>query len=345
MDSLAQDFRHIAAHTSGLWEGLRGARLFITGGTGFFGKWLLSTFAWANAAYELGANAVVLTRDASRFRTAFPQLASHSGVTFCEGDLRSVEFPSGRFTHVIHAATPTQPNLYEQQPEAMSELLIDGTRRLLEFARRADAQRFLFTSSGAVYGTQPPSITHLPEDYAGAPDHLDRRSIYAEGKRVAEHLCALYHHYHALPVTIARCFAFVGPYLPLDAHFAIGNFIRDGLRGGPVRVLGDGTPYRSYLYAADLMIWLWTILLRGVPGRPYNVGSDRDLTVAELARLVAGLFSTRVEIMQTPRPGTPPARYVPSTQRAHDELGLKTWIPLEEAIARTILWHRSAAEA
>lgn len=334
------DLQHILEHTQGLWDDLRGARLFITGGTGFFGKWLLESFVWANDRLNLKACACVLTRDIASFCDRYPHLGSNSALSFVEGELKTVHFPAGTFSHVVHAATPTQPRLYDQQPQAMSDLIVEGTRRVLDFACRSKARRFLLTSSGAVYGRQPPSITHLPEDYPGAADHLDRGSVYAEGKRIAEHLCALCYYHQGLPVTLARSFAFVGPYLPLDAHFAIGNFIRDGLRGGPIRVLGDGTPYRSYLHAADLAIWLWTILLRGQPCRPYNVGSDRDLSIGALAQLVAKTFGTRVEILQTPQPGASPARYVPSTRRAEQELGLKTWIPLEDAIARTARWHR-----
>jgi nucleoside-diphosphate-sugar epimerase len=339
---LADDLDHILAHSQGIWDELRGQRLFITGGTGFFGCWLLESFTWANDKLGLNAQAVVLTRHPDTFRRKAPHLACHPAIQLHTGDVCSFEFPGGSFSHVVHAAAEANVKLGTENPLGMFDTIVAGTRRTLEFARQAGAKKLLLTSSGAVYGRQPADLTHIPEDYPGAPDPSDPRSAYGEGKRAAELLGALYVKQFALEVKIARCFAFVGPYLPLDAHFAVGNFIHDGLRGGPIVVQGDGTPYRSYLYAADLAIWLWTILSRGKANYPYNVGSAQAMTIAALAQTVAQAFAPppAIQIVQSPRPGQRAARYVPVTKRAETELNLRKYLDLPEGIQRTVRWHR-----
>jgi dTDP-glucose 4,6-dehydratase len=341
--SLQADLEHVLAHTEGLWEALRGRRLFVTGGTGFFGRWLLESFAAANDRWRLGAEVVVLSRDPERFRRKAPALACRPDVRFVAGDVRDFSFPDGPFSHVIHAATEANFALNDQQPLQMWDAIVAGTRRVLEFARARGVARFLLTSSGAVYGPQPPQTTHVEEEDRGAPDVTDHRSAYGEGKRAAELLCSLFARDGGLEPKIARCFAFVGPFLPLDTHYAAGNFIRDGLTGGPIRVHGDGAGYRSYLYAADLAVWLWTILFSGPPRRVYNVGSDHALTIAELARATAAACGPGCEVTIARRavPGRAPDRYVPSVARARKELGLEVRIGLEEALRRTLEWHRS----
>ena len=340
---LADDLDHVLDRTRGLWEELRGGRLFITGGTGFFGCWLLESFAWANDALGLGAEAVVLTRNAAAFGRKAPHLAGRADLRLQSGDVRDFAFPAGPFTHVIHAATDASVSLNTDAPLTMFDTIVQGTRRTLDFARQCGlgvTPKVLLTSSGAVYGRQPPDLSHTPEEYGGAPDALDPHSAYAQGKRVAEYLAGVYHRQHGLPVKIARGFAFVGPYLPLDVHFAAGNFLHDGLRGGPVRVGGDGTPYRSYLYAADLAVWLWTLLFRAAPCRPYNVGGEEAVSIAELAYCIAAHFGVGVQIAKDATPGRPAERYVPDARRAREELGLRTWISLPDAVARTARWHQ-----
>lgn len=342
---LVDDLDHALNHTRDLWEDLRGQSLFITGGTGFFGSWLLETCAWANDRLKLNAKVVVLTRNPEAFLKKSPHLATHPSIQFHSGDVRSFSFPSGRFSHVVHAATEASAQLNESNPQLMFDTIVEGTRRTLEFAHACGARKFLLVSSGAVYGRQPSEITHLSEDYQGAPDPLLSTSAYGEGKRAAELLCAFHARQHSLEAKIARCFAFVGPHLPLDAHFAIGNFIRDVLNGGPIQVNGDGTPYRSYLYAADLAVWLWTILFRAPALRPYNVGAARDLTIAEVANVVNTALGGRcaVRISQSAVPGRESSRYVPSVRRAEEELGLREFVNLETAITKTAHWWRHRA--
>ena len=338
---LADDLDHVLARAGGLWEELRGGRVFMTGGTGFFGCWLLETLLWANDHLTLNASAVVLTRDARGFGQKAPHLASHPAVTLHAGDVRTFDGPAGAFTHIIHAATDSPTVTDSDDRLRKFDTIVEGARRTLQFARQSGATRFLLTSTGSVYGRQPPELRHLPEEYTGGYDPADAATAGAEAKRAAETLCAVYADAHLQP-TIARCFAFVGPYLPLDAHFAAGNFVRDALRGDPIEVAGDGTPIRSYLYAADLAIWLWTILLRGRPMHPYNVGAETEISIAGLAHAVARQVVPMpdVRIAKAAVAGRPAERYVPSTARARHDLGVTTTIELEEALMRTMNWYR-----
>ena len=336
------DLDYVLAHGRIDWESFRAQRIFLTGGTGFFGSWLVETFLHANRERSLGSSLTILSRAPAAFMERRPHLSGVSGIDFVAGDIRDFVFPAGRFDVVIHAATEASQKLNSESPLVMLDTVVAGTRRALDFAVASRAGRFLLTSSGAVYGSQPSQMTHVPEEYAGGPNPLDPNSAYGEGKRLAEHICGVYARQHGLTVLIARCFAFVGPHLPLDAHFAIGNFMRDALQGGPIRVGGDGTPHRSYLYAADLAAWLWTILGRGTSLRPYNVGSDASVSIHDLARQICdiALLPGEVQIAQPPS-GKPPARYVPAIDRARAELGLEVEVDLHAAITRTLDWHRA----
>jgi len=334
---LSDELDEVLSVTPGLWDDLRTAHIFVTGGTGFFGCWLLETLLWANDRLALRASVTVLTRSPRRFHRKAPHLAGHAAVTLLDGDVRTFPFPSGQFSHVVHAATDSSG--FTGSEAELFETIVGGTERTLDFAARSGARRFLLASSGAVYGMQPPTLSHVPEDHNGA--QTAEYNAYADGKRRAEALCAARAAASAIEPVIARCFAFVGPYLPLDAHFAIGNFISNRLRREPIHVHGDGRAVRSYLYAADLAIWLWTVLLRGQALRPYNVGSALAVSIAELAAVVASSESpvVPVQIAGALAAGSV-HRYVPDVTRAEQELGLRVFTPLADGIRRTLRWHR-----
>jgi len=337
----AADLDHILSETRPLWDEMRNKRIFITGGTGFFGCWLLESFSHINRKLGLNAEATILTRDCAGFALKCPHLAADPSLAFHNGDVRNFSFPDGEFEYIIHAATETSAKQAVAQPLDMLTTIIDGTARILHFAKTHSARKLLLTSSGAIYGKQPASLTHVPEDYLGGPDPLDPSSVYAEGKRISEQMCALQSTHSSIEIKIARCFAFVGPHLPLDAHFAIGNFIADCLAGRPIKINGDGTARRSYLYASDLAIWLWTMLFQAPSLVPINVGSAHDLSILDLAQTVSQTLkvSAEIQVAKSPTPGASVARYVPSVNRAKALLGLNQTVSLQEAIRRTAEWH------
>jgi nucleoside-diphosphate-sugar epimerase len=324
-----------------VWRQLAGRRIFMTGGTGFVGKWLIATVLEADRRLALNCDVTVLTRDPAAFQAAAPELARQ--MRLVQGDVRDFDFPSDEFDTIIHAATDVAAL---SSPQATFDTCVEGTRRVLALARTCGAKDLLMVSSGAVYGRTPPELTHIPECFSGAPDSTSLSAAYGAGKRAAEWLACASGADGSVAVKIARCFAFVGPHLPLDKHFAIGNFIKAGLDAQPIVIVGDGTPVRSYLYAADMAAWLWAVLLNGQPGSAYNVGAEESLTIAELAKRVVRTLGTEIpiSILQPPPAGHQSQHYVPDTRKARAELGLPAPLPLDEAIRRTAQWHRQLAE-
>ena len=310
----------------------------ITGGTGFFGKALLRHWL---AAFEAGLTVprvVVLSRRPTEFASANPEFAHLPWLSFVEGDiLRPALLPRvDGVSHLIHAAADSTLGPQLTALERFDQI-VSGTRHTLAWAAEMRVRRVLFCSSGGVYGQPPPDRGFIDESFHGMPDPLVSQNAYSVGKRAAEHLCSLYASQHGLEVVVARCFAFVGRDLPLDVHFAIGNFIRDALYRRAITVSGDGTAVRSYLDQRDLAAWLIAMLERGSAGRAYNVGSDQAITTAELAQLVRDLLAPekKVEILGTAPVGANRHVYVPSIERARCELGLDVLIPLRQAILDT----------
>lgn len=331
--------------------------ILLTGGTGFFGKNILRKIDSSNIKIT------ILSRNPDNFINEFPELLEGHKVSFIKGDIRNFILPScEEYDYVIHCATEASAKLEKENPHEMYSVIVEGTKHLLKQISGRGVGRLLFVSSGGVYGRQSPDLLNIPESYPPNPI-----TSYGKGKLVAENLCLE----SGIPTSIARCFAFVGPYLPLDTHFAIGNFILNGLRNEPIIIKGDGTPYRSYMYANDLVDWLWTILLKGKSGEVYNVGSEEEISIADLAHLISSCFtpSPEVKILGIPAIHHPPPttnhdspssyqklepstincqlttkfpeRYVPSTQKANNELKLKLRVDIKEAILRTIEWYKA----
>lgn len=315
-------------------------QLLLTGGTGFFGRALLRHYLAHRQEPRLGI--VVLSREPERFQAAYPELAACSGLTFHKGDIQNRDsLPWQKsFSHVLHAATDSTlgPSL---SPLQRFQQIMEGTTNILDLAVATGARRFLLTSSGGIYGPQPSDLEAIPEDWGGSPPMDVPSTAYSQAKRAAEHLCALYREAYGLETVIARCFAFVGRDLPLNAHFAIGNFIQDALSSEQITVAGDGSPLRTYLDQSDLAHWLWTLMIVGLDGETYNVGSDRVISIAELAHLVRDLLAPAksVRILGTSHHAGARHRYVPSIEKISRLHSLSPTVTLDQAIRDAALPH------
>ena len=294
-----EDLEHIYQNTQDIWESFRGKSIFVTGGTGFFGKWLLESFIYANDKLALNAKITTLTRNPESFLMEHPFYKEHANtVRFVKGDILNYEFNlDEKFQFIIHAATAASESLNKSNPLLMMDTITIGTRKVLDFAITQPLEGFLFVSSGAIYGKQPWNQTHINENDCFTININNSNSAYAEGKRIAELYCSTYFEKYNLPIKIARCFAFVGPYLPLDTHFAIGNFINNVIKNEDIVILGDGSTTRSYMYASDLSIAIWKILTIGNNNKPYNVGVEAAYSLKEIALLLNRNYGNRVQIL------------------------------------------------
>jgi dTDP-glucose 4,6-dehydratase len=337
-----EDLEHIYQNTQDIWESFREKSIFLTGGTGFFGKWLLETFIYLNEKLDLNAKITTLTRNPESFLNDLPFYNDYKNtVSFVKGDILTYDFNlEEKFHFIIHAATAASESLNKSNPLLMMDTITIGTRRVLDFATSNPIEGFLFISSGAIYGKQPWNVSHVKESDCFKIDINNAKSAYAEGKRIAEIYCSSYFEHQKLPIKIARCFAFVGPYLPLDTHFAIGNFINNVLNNEDIVIKGDGSTVRSYMYASDLMIWLWRILIKGDLNVPYNVGSDESVSIKELAERINKISNSKfsVKILGSPVLKEQIDIYCPSIKNAN-KINAFIKIQLNESINKTIKFY------
>ena len=316
----------------GIAEQIGDKSIFLTGGTGLFGQWVIALAEWMHKENLAAPRLTVLSR-----RDALPQLPF---VTVHLGTIDSFEFPSGTFDLLIHLAAPSARDTFNGMSDRDKlDQLYAGTSRVLDFTARQVSGRSLFASSGAVYGGFDASHTApIKEDDRTAPLPSFNGIGLGLGKRVAEFLVMDRVRAGDVDAGIARAFSFVGPGLPTDLHYAIGNFIAQAVRGKDIQIKGDGGPVRSFMYMGDAMWWLFRILTSGEAGRDYNVGSSKAISIVDLAKRVRHLVNQDIGVevhgLSNSTPGNPSNHYyVPDVKKANKELGLRELTSLEDGIS------------
>lgn len=319
---------------------LRGKSILITGGTGFFGLWLLLFLDHVNRELDLKISVEVNSRDPEKFLSKFPEFSSKYWILWNKSDIRAFVPKSSNYDFVIHGATTSASETFHgAEPIEKFSVTYDGTKRLLEQLKNYSIENFLYMSSGSVYGRDSAGL--ISENEPTAPFTNELNTSIGHGKRSAEFLCfATMDSHPKININIARCFSFVGPYLPLNLHYAIGNFIKNALLGEPIALKSQGHSVRSYLYVSDAISWLMQILLSDNQAEVFNIGSEEAITIKNLA----GVFSSITGLELIFDKGTknnaydPPEVdfYVPNTSKIRNSLGVTVKVGLEDAIVRTI---------
>jgi dTDP-glucose 4,6-dehydratase len=321
---------------------LKSTTLVVTGGTGFFGKWIAEAVAALNDAFAFGIECHLVARGVDGFRASCPHLASRKDIQLVRGDVRYLgELPSST-NWVLHAAGTPDNRVHASNPVEVMSTIAEGTSNVLRLASRcADLRMILNVSSGHVYGAQAVDAPNATETSFGCSNCGDASSAYPEAKRFAETLCAASRTQSHLPIAAVRPFAFLGPYQSLETPWALNNFLRDALHGNPIRVLGNGQTVRSYMYGADMAVWVLVMLAGTKSGRAYNLGSPEPVSIETVARLIASCVNPSPDVIlgSALQTHSQLSRFVPDTSAATKDFGLKLMTPLESALKRTVAWH------
>lgn len=339
-EEIRQDCLLASAHQPELRARLGRQHIAVTGGTGFLGTWIAETIAALNDEYDLGITLDLYARNVNEWAQRYPHLSGRPEIRLVSQDVRS-PFEYARNTNfVIHAAGIPNNRVHASDPLRVQQTTVLGLNNALEAATKLDnLVRFVNVSSCLVSGTpNRPGALGENEYFPSACGQV--HTVYAESKRAAESLAAIYRSQLRLPVSTIRPFTFAGAYQSLDRPWAINSFLRDVLTGGEIRIHGDGSARRSYLYGSDAAWWTLVALINGVNGQVYNIGSPTPVSHLELARLISGRSGTRSEVSLN----TAPSKLgqlddlFPDISNTHNNLGVIQTCTLEQTIDKTWRW-------
>jgi UDP-glucuronate decarboxylase len=310
--------------------------ILITGGTGFFGRWLLQILCTLIFEKKIKINLYVLTRNPKNFLEDNSDYPFDKCIQFICGDVTNFQLPNVRLDYLIHMATTAASETFQGEDQLKKiDLLYRGTKNTLELAVQASVKKVLFTSSGVAYG--PSAGTPYSEDMLQAPLTTLTSSALGEGKRLAEYLVNYYAEKGGYNYSIARCFSFFGPFLPLDIHYAIGNFVNDALTKEEITIKGGGQELRSYLYIADAWVWLLKSLIYA-DNEIYNVGSSKAISIGDLALLVRDCLAPEknIRIHENSRIEGNFSRdvYLPNNKKFKMRFNVEEWTSLEEGLLK-----------
>ncbi|MBO4538240.1 MAG: NAD(P)-dependent oxidoreductase [Erysipelotrichaceae bacterium] len=319
------------------WTPFKNSRILITGSTGLIGKWLVWSFLRADSEYSLNLTLVLVIRNREKAAALFGE---DDRIEYIVSDINELDASAIKADYIIHAASQTNSRAMVEQPVETAMTAINGTLKLLELSRKTAVRSMVYLSSMEVYG-EVTTEEKITEDTMGLVNQLNVRSSYPEGKRMCENLCAGYASEYHVSCKIARLAQTFGPGIPLMDNRVFAQFMRSARNREDIVLHTRGESKRCYLYTADCVTAILTILLRGEAGRAYNCANEKTYkSIFEMAKLVAGhcaedRIKVIVEDQDPARFGYPKTNMMNLDASALEALGWKPQFELEEMLKNT----------
>lgn len=277
---------------------LAGKTVLITGASGMLGSCLVDVIMLWNRERGLSCKVIALGRDRQKLEDRFRDYGGRQDHAYIVQDIcRPLENISVTADYIIHAASNADPANMAEYPVDTLLANVIGTKNLMEYGLGHGMKRFMFVSSGEVYGQPNGRRDDFTEDHCGPIDLSSPRSCYPEGKRAAEVLCQSYASQYGADVVIVRPCHLFGPTMSRSDSRAAAQFIWNAADGTGIVMKSDGQKERSHCYVVDAVSAILLVLKEGGPGNAYNIADKRyQMTIREFAGMAAKAGGCRLRI-------------------------------------------------
>lgn len=340
---VVKDINEIIDNIRDFFKILEGQTILLIGGRGFLGTYFLKTILAINNIISKPVKVIVVD---NLITAKDKKNIQDSNVIFYETDISKNIQIDEKIDYIIHAASIASPIVYRKFPLKTVDVNYQGTRNVLEFARKTNVKGFLFLSSSEIYGD--PNIIPTPETYWGNVSSTGPRACYDESKRLAETVCLIYYEQYNVPVKIVRPFNIYGPFLRLDDGRVIPDFLKNAIKKSQIIIHSDGSPTRSFCYVTDAMKAFFRVLFLAKSGTIFNVGNDEEVSMKVLAEKIKKIFkSVEIKYEKSNEPNylkDNPQRRCPDLKKIKREVGYSPRINLDEGIQRIYHWYSEESE-
>jgi len=311
-------------------EAFRGKNVLVSGGSGFLGSWICDVLS------EVGSRIICLDNLSTGVFENVEHLKGTEGFEFEKADVCTYS-RNPKVDLIFHLASRPAPEDYQKHPVETALANSEGTKQMLELARKHDS-RVLFASSSEAYGD--PEVFPTPESYEGRVNPLGPRSCYEEGKRFGEALCKAYHDQYEIDVRIARIFNSYGPRLRAEGFYGrvVSRFILQSLKCEDLTVFGDGSQTRSFCYVTDTVSGLLAQMGNAERSDAVNLGNEDETRIIDLARKIIQFSPTRSGLKYLPFPPGDHLRRQPDITKARKILSWEPKVGLDQGLSRTAKW-------